>query len=78
MPTDEVQIYVRVAGPSGEAWRPARARPLPGDVFEILEVTLQPGETPKFRPGDRVTCRPYELTDHDLVRVAHARADDGA
>jgi len=76
MPTDEVQIYVRVTGPSGEAWRPARARPQPGDSFEIVEVSLAPGETAQFGRGDRVTCRPYDLTDHDVVRVAHERAQE--
>jgi hypothetical protein len=71
---DEVLIYVRVTGTAGEAWRPARALLHPGEVYEILDVSLQPGETGRFAAGDRVTCRPYELTDHDIVRVAHEKA----
>lgn len=70
----EVLIYVRVTGAAGEAWRPARALQHPGDIYEILDVSLLPGETGRFAAGDRVTCRPYELTDHDIVRVAHERA----
>lgn len=72
--SEEVQIYVRVSGQAGEAWRPARALLHDGGIYEILDVALQPGETGRFAAGDRVTCRPYELTDHDIVRVAHERA----
>jgi hypothetical protein len=71
---DEVVIYVQVNGPEGTAWRPARALLHDGGVYEITDVSLQAGETAQFGPGDRVTCRPYELTDHDLVHVARERA----
>ena len=73
-----VQIYVKVSiAGCASAWRPAAAVAHPGDVYEIVSVAASPGERPEFGAGDRVTCRPYELTDHDMVLVAHQRAGTG-
>jgi len=73
--TERTQIYVKVISASGEAWRPADALRLPEDVYEIVTVRHEAGEKPQFAPGRRVRCRPYELTDHDLILVAHEPAD---
>ena len=70
----EVQIYVKVSLAGGvSAWRPASAMAHPGGVYEIVSVGAAAGETPEFGVGDRVACRPYDLTDHDVVLVAHQR-----
>lgn len=73
--THDNQVYVRTRGGS---WRPVPARKVGEDCWLILE---EPGATDvrswEFNPGDTVRCRPYELTDHDLVLVAYEKAPSG-
>ncbi len=73
MPQDS-QIYIRVEGKGGPSWRPVQAARVEENVDRILEGP-GPGESWPFGKGDVVRCRPFELTDHDLVLVAHELAE---
>ena len=71
-------IYVKVvlAG-CDTTWRPAEAIAHPDGTYSIVSLSVAPGEQQEFNVGDRVLCRPYELTDHDFILVAHQRALPG-
>lgn len=65
------EIYIRVEGRNGQSWRVVKALRKAEDLFEIVsDAPPPPGETWQFAPGDTVRCKPYELTDHDVVLVA--------
>ena len=68
---DERQIYIRVTGSRGPAWRPVEAERIEGDVYRITgSATPASGESWEFASQDLVRCKPYELTDDDVVMVA--------
>ncbi len=71
----ETQIYIRIEGASGSSWRPVQAVRVEENVYRILEgPEAGSAESWPFTAGDLVRCRPFELTDHDLVLVAYERA----
>jgi hypothetical protein len=72
----EIEIYISVGTKSGKTWRPVSAILRRDDIYEILGVNPAPGlEEWPFDTGDLVRCRPYELTDSDLVLVAYEKVD---
>ena len=76
--TQDVTIYVKaVLAGCDTAWRPAGAVAHPDGTYSIVSLSVAPGEQHEFTVGDRVLCRPYELTDHDIILVAHQRAPEG-
>jgi hypothetical protein len=73
--TGNTTIYISVEETSGSSWRPVDAIQRGENVYEIV------GENPKpdmekwpFNKGDFVECKPYELTDSDIILVAFAKA----
>ena len=70
----ETTIYIRVTTRGGPSWRPVAAARLGDDVYRILgKKSVVAGEEWPFEPGDVVRCKPYELTDNDLVLVAYEK-----
>jgi hypothetical protein len=76
--SQDVIIYVKVTLVGCDtAWGPAGAAPHADGTYSILSLSLTAGDQPEFNVGDRVICRPFELTDHDVILVAHRRAPAG-
>jgi len=72
----EIEIYVSVGTRGGKSWRPVSAILRRDDIYEILGRNPAPGvEEWPFASGDLVRCKPYELTDKDVVLVAYEKVD---
>ena len=75
----ETHIYIRIGAGSDAAWQPVMAREV-GDHLWLILPDADGRDTSEweFRPGETVRCLPYELTDHDLVLKAVAKASGAA
>ena len=74
--SDEIDIYITVTRNKVESWRSVKAVHRGGDVYEIIgSNTSPPGDVWRFTTGDFVRCKPYELTDNDVVLVAWEKTD---
>ena len=71
---EEIEVYIKIVGEQGEAWKPVRAVHRGDDIYEIKgsDLSLAP-EGWRYSPGDLVRCKPHDLTDSDVVLVAVER-----
>ncbi len=72
----ETDIDIKPATHSWPAWRPVRAIERRDGLYEILGANPAPESEPwPFGPGDLVRCRPFELTENDIILVAFEKVD---
>jgi hypothetical protein len=75
----EIEIYISVITKTGKVWRPVSAVLRRDDIYQIVGKNPSPGgaggEQWPFETGDLVRCKPYELTDSDLVLVAYEKVE---
>ncbi|HZI95388.1 MAG TPA: hypothetical protein VFE84_14175 [Patescibacteria group bacterium] len=73
---DEIDIYITVTRNNADSWKPVKAVHRGEDVYEIVGSNTSPaGETWRYSTGDFVRCKPYDLTDNDVVLVAWEKTD---
>ena len=68
---EETDVYISVKRGQTSNWKPVKAVRRRDDVYEIVgRNAASAQETWQFTTGDLVRCKPYELTDGDMVLVA--------
>jgi len=71
--TSAREIYVALVDEGTKTWRPAQARAVAANEFEILGVVPE-GEVWEFPPGTRVRCKEQQFASGETALVAFARA----
>ena len=74
MATINHQIYVVLLNEGTEVWRPVQARPLGGDIFEIMGI-VPAEESWQFSPGTKVRCQMKTSSDGSTGLVAYEIAN---
>ena len=63
-----MEIYLKLLDEGVDAWRPARAEHLQGNVYRIIDQPYDRGtENWQFEPGDEVICELVDSSDGQIL-----------